>query len=100
MALEFQTFTVTFDPTQGRRQREPGFVNFSRPVRTAQCAVKGFNANYPATDRRYRELEIDIDGPTISGTQVSFEVDLALRDNSGTFDDRYGGFVEVLVIAD
>ena len=100
MALEFQTFTVKFDPTSGRRQREPGFVNFSRGVRRAECAIKGYNVRYTDADHHILELEVDIDGPTVSGTQVSFTVDLVLRDSSGNFDDRYNGWVEVLVIAD
>jgi hypothetical protein len=103
MALQFRRTRVSFDSTQGLRQQEPGVVNFSSAVRTAECAVNGFRARYTSNDRPLLELEIDITPittPSISGTQVTFNVNLVLRDSSGTYDDPYKGWVDVLVIAD
>ncbi|MDQ3843131.1 MAG: hypothetical protein M3342_03835 [Bacteroidota bacterium] len=37
---------------------------------------------------------------SINNNTVNITVNFALRDNSGTFDDAYSGFVDVLVIVD
>jgi len=99
MALAFRTTKVNFDSTQGIRQRQPGSVNFASAVSTANCAVKGYNIRFTSGDHPIHEIEIDIDGPAISGTNVTFNVDFVLRDSTGTYDDAYRGWVEVLVIA-
>ena len=77
-------------------------MNFDSTVKRdgANCAIKGFNTRYASGDHPLHEMEIDIDGPTIHGTQVKFNVDFVLRDSTGNYDDRYKGWVEVLVIAD
>ena len=102
MALAFKTRRVNFDSTQGIRQRQPGSVNFARPVRAgaAGCAVKGYNIRFTSGDHPIREIEIDIDSVAINGTNVTFEVDFVLRDATGNYDDAYKGWVSVLVIAD
>lgn len=100
MTLAFRTQEVGFDSTQGRRQRQPGSVNFPSNVRTVNCAVKGYNIRFTNGDHPIREIEIDIDGPRFDGSNVTFNVDFVLRDNTGNYDDAYTGWVEVLVIAD
>jgi hypothetical protein len=100
MALEFKQRTIEFDLTPGK-QREPFAANFSRDVRTAEGVIKGFNVRYGGSgEHPLHELEIDIDDITINGTQVSGFVDFGLRDGSGSFDDAFKGWVQVIVIAD
>ncbi len=100
MALTFRTQTVNFDPTRGQRQREPGSVTFPSRVRTAHAAIKGFSIGYTDSDHHIYQAEVDIDMASVIGPTVNFFVDFLLRDSSGNIDDRYGGWVEVLVIAD
>lgn len=104
MALEFIQKDANFDLTPGEKQRlENLSVTFSRPVRTAECSIKGFNIRYGSGDHPLRELEIDIDGPRINPNnraEVKFDVDFGLRDSTGYYDDAYKGWVQVLVIAD
>jgi hypothetical protein len=100
MALEFRTTTVVFDPTKGRVQSGPGFVNFDKPVRIAECALQGFNVKYDDGDHHILQETIQITNIVVNGTQVSFTVNFLLRDGSGNIDDPFEGQVNVLVIAD
>jgi hypothetical protein len=100
MPLEFKQTSVNFDSTTNKKQREPGSVNFSHNVRTAECVLKGFNVRFTNGEHPLHEIEIDIDDVNPDGTQVTFFVDFGLRDDSGHFDDAYKGWVQVIVIAD
>lgn len=100
MALDFRNVVVPFNPTSGAAQRENGTAVFGSTVRRANTALKGFNIFYTNGDHHVLRQEIDIDLTSINGNSVNFAVDFTLRDNSGTFDDPFGGSVEVLVIAD
>ena len=98
--IDFKSTWVRFDPTRGRKQKEPGHVTFSRPVRTANFALKGFKIGFTDGDRHVHQFETDVDLKSINGPTVNFNVDFLLRDSSGKIDDRFDGWVEVLVIAD
>ena len=100
MALELKKTTVRFDPTKGRKQREPKSINFSKNVRHASTALSGFHIGYTDEDHEIYQLQIDVDTGGINGNNVNFHVDFLLRDSSGRIDDRFHGWVEVLVIAD
>lgn len=101
MPLEMKVTTVSFDYTHGDVQVEPGSVNFSRPVRSVKCALMGFNIKYRSgSEHPLNRMLIDIDEVEKNGTQAKFKVRAGLRDASGNFDDDYGGYVQVLAIAD
>jgi hypothetical protein len=100
MAIAFKSTWVQFDPTKGQTQREPGSVTFTSQVRTANAAIKGFRIGYTDSDHHIYQMEVDVDMSSIVGPTVNFHVDFLFRDSSGYIDDRYGGWVEVLVIAD
>jgi hypothetical protein len=101
MAVAFKSKRIIFDNTSGQSQLEPGSITFpGRTVRSAEAAIKGYNIAFADGDHHVLQTQIDIDMGTIVGDTVNFNVDLVLRDGSGFFDDRYGGWVEVLVIAD
>jgi len=100
MALDFRRVAVPFNPTAGAAQRENGIAVFGSTVRRADVALQGFNIFYTNGDHHILREQIDVDLTSINGDSVNFAVDFTLRDNSGTFDDPFGGSVEVLVIAD
>jgi len=100
MALAFKSRSVRFDSTRDQRQREPGSVNFGSAVRTAEASIKGYKVKFTGADHPLHEIEVDIDDVTINGSNVTFNVDLVLRDRTGNYDDAYEGRVEVLIIAD
>lgn len=101
MPLEMKSKSLEFDFSRGEIQELTGSVNFSRTIRTANCALRAFDIRYrSSSEHPLHRMIIDIDGPSKSGTQANFTVKFGLRDASGTFDDDFGGRVEVLVIAD
>lgn len=100
MSIAFQSTWVNFDSSRGRKQTEPGHVTFNRNVKTANAALKGFKLGFTDQDRWFYEQEVDVDNIRVNGTTVDFDVDLLLRDSSGSTDDRFEGVVEILVIAD
>ena len=75
-------------------------MTFSSDVRNASVCLRGFSIGYNDKDHHIKWLEIDVDKTGVSGPTVSFAADFLLRDNSGRIDDRFSGWVEVLVIAD
>jgi len=102
--LQLSRVRVPFPSTTGREQQERRSVSFSRPVRVADIAINGWDINFRNGDHHLLQLKIDslIESivPAGAGSTVNFRVDVLLRDSSGNIDDPYGGFVEVLVIAD
>jgi hypothetical protein len=100
MSIDFKSTKVFFDSTVGQKQTEPGHVTFTRNVRKANAALRGFKIEYTNEDREIFRQEVDIDNIQVNNATVNFDVDLLLRDSSGNIDDPFEGVVEVLVIAD
>lgn len=101
MAIEFNRKRVAFDNSRNISQILPVSETLRRPIRSVQCALQGFDVQFTNGDHPLRQLRIDIGDPEIvNRTGVSFDVRLGLRDASGTFDDPYGGSVDVLIIAE
>ena len=99
--LTFKVVRVNFPSTTNRDQTINSFADFSSNVRTAHVAINGFDTSYRNGDHHLGELRIDCSGdPTFSGRRVNFTVNFLLRDFSGNIDDPFGGWVDVLVIAD
>lgn len=101
MALEFQRYVA--DVGTGAFGIVGNFlvedtVTFSGNVITAECALHGFKLEYASTDKRFQEMEADVDLVSISGPDVRIRVQANLKDDSE--DDPYTGYVEALVIAD
>jgi hypothetical protein len=68
-------------------------------VNRAEAAINGFDIGFSQSDHHLFRAQVDA-GTAIVNNIVNVTVNFALRDSSGTFDDAYYGFVEVLVIVD
>lgn len=99
MALQLREGWINFPQTTGRRQRQETTITFTSNVRTAQALMKGFSVKYDNGDHHILEVEMDLD-TIVSGNTVRVTGDFVFRDNSGNFDDPYGGFINFVVIAD
>jgi hypothetical protein len=97
MAIDFGRSSVTVDPGTGARSIK-GFVDFRRPVARAAAAIEGFKLDYLNDDHHINIVEVDVDVTDTPGTRVEFTVECQYADKN--FDDRYQGYVSVLVIAD
>jgi hypothetical protein len=103
MAIEFKTVRVEFDQTQGMLQTEPFSTNFDKDVVKAKGVLNGFSVKFSGGDHPLHHLQINIldgDNIKIQGGNVSGKVQLGLRDHSGVYDDRYGGWVDVALIVE
>lgn len=101
MALDFRQVTVRFDHTSGISQRLPFTAVFNSKVRKANAAIKGFKIGFKDIDHELlaQEIDIDPDNLTVSGNTASGNVDFLLQDDTG-LGNAFGGYVQVLVIAD
>jgi len=65
----------------------------------AGVALNGFNLDFTGdVDRHINVVEADTDFVSITGNTVNFEVQCQYADVN--FDDPYGGYVTVLVVAE
>jgi len=97
--FDFQRVRFNFPPTTGRPQSSTLAVVFPSRVNRADAAVNGFDIGYSQSDHHLFRAQVDAI-TSINNNVVNVTVNFALRDSSGTFDDSYNGFVDVLVIAD
>jgi hypothetical protein len=89
-------------PTPVKTQPPPDDPN-GDPIPIAQSVINGFNIGFTGTDHEIFRQEINLSPPSIfpgPGTAVKVTVHFALRDDSGTFDDDYDGFIDVGVIVE
>ncbi|MGA0556512.1 hypothetical protein ACO2Q8_07675 [Larkinella sp. VNQ87] len=102
MAVDFRTRRVNFVPTTGSTNTQTNQkVVFDRSIRRAEAALKSFNLGYTGEDHHVWRQEIEIRNVRIeAGNAVCFDVDFLIRDSSGNIDDRYNGWVDVLVMAE
>lgn len=100
MAIDFQRQRFVFPSHSGSpHSLEQTFV-FPTNIRRAEAAINGFNIGFSSSDHHLFRQEIDAAVTGISLNTVRVRVNFALRDSSGVFDDRYDGFVDVMVIVD
>ena len=99
--LAFKTTTVEMPSTKGTTSVASGRVAFNSEVRTADIALKGFTVKFDNQhDHHFGQLDIFLREISVHNKSVSFSAFVMLRDFSGSIDDSYSGFVDVLVIAD
>jgi hypothetical protein len=102
MAVDFQRQRATFPSHTGSAQSIELAFGFPTAVRKADAAINGFSIGYAGSDHHLLRADIDTEAridpahPDLVRVTVRF----ALRDSSGTFDDPYNGFVDVLAIVD
>ena len=97
MALDFRRRRVTIPTGTGRRSINDS-VTFSSNVNRADIALNGFQLDYVNSDHHINVVEIDTDIISRSHNTVNFRIEADYADKN--FDDKYRGYVEVLVIAD
>jgi hypothetical protein len=100
LALEFQRYVAAIGtPSAGvvGNFLVEDTVTFSGDVSTAECALNGFGLEYTSTDKRFQEMEADVDLVSISGPDVRIRVQANLQDD--TANDPYTGYVTAVVMA-
>jgi hypothetical protein len=102
MAIELRNVPrFTFPSQTGGPRNQVQTVTFPTVVRSAGAAINGFSIGFTNSDHELYQEQVDASA-TISpnGREVAVRVNFALRDKSGTYDDAYNGFVDVVLIVD
>ncbi len=94
-----RTPRFNFPATTGRPQSVTQSVVFGSRVTRADAALNGFDIGFTQTDHHLFREQVDV-STAIDNNTVNVTVTFALRDSSGTFDDAYSGFADVLVMVD
>jgi hypothetical protein len=97
MAVEFITTRIDI-PLGIKRRQITSSVSFLKKVRVAEVALRGFQLDFASQDHHMNIVEVDVQHAGTEGEIVHFRVSCQYADKN--FDDRYNGYVDVLVIAD
>lgn len=100
MAFDFRAVRVYFQPVAGREQSEQSDVVFAGRVNRAEAVINGFDVKFTDGNRPFYRQKIDIRVTRIIDRVVFIQAEYLLRDTSGNIDDRYDGYVDVVVFAD
>lgn len=100
MALAFRTTTVAFNSAKGGSQTRSAQAVFDSKVSTAGTAIKSFELGFTGGDHHIYQEKVSIKNVQTSSDTVTFDVEIALRDKSGNYDDPFEGNVVVQTIAD
>ena len=100
MPIDFQRQRVAFPSLAGEPQNANVTFVFPTEVFKAESAINGFDIGFSSRDRELHWLQINTHVGGTPNNTVEVRVDFRLRDRSGTYDDPYEGWVDVLVIAD
>jgi hypothetical protein len=100
MPASFRTSTVTFDSAKGGSQTRSGTAVFGSTVLSAGTAIQAFELGFTDGDHHIYQEKVSIKNVQNSSSTVTFDVEIALRDNSGNYDDPFKGQVVVQVSAE
>ncbi|HEX6899763.1 MAG TPA: hypothetical protein VF789_08620 [Thermoanaerobaculia bacterium] len=98
--LDFQRLPrFNFPVTTGRPQSMTQSAVFPTPVTRAEATINGFDIGFTQMDHHLLREQMDLN-TAIIGNTVNVTANFALRDSSGTYDDPYNGFVDVVVLVE
>ncbi|MDQ4052424.1 MAG: hypothetical protein M3237_06955 [Actinomycetota bacterium] len=99
-AMEVRETTLTFSVARGSGPMTANrTLVFPREVDDAVAAVRGYQVGFAGDDHHVGLLEVALDTAVDQNT-VTVNGRLGCRDWSGTWDDDYGGSIQVAVLAD
>jgi hypothetical protein len=98
--MEVRETTLTFSVARGTGPMVANrTIVFPRPVDKAVAAVRGYQVGFAGEDHHVGLLEVAVD-TAIDNNTVTVNGRLGCRDWSGSWDDDYGGSIQVSVLAD
>ena len=99
MAMSFKTGKIHFSGCRGNITTKDGSVTFEIPVAQAEVLIRGFEVEFENSEHPVQNIQVFAEKAKVEGKKVSFKGTLAIKDNTGYYDDNYGGWIEVLTIA-
>lgn len=99
MPIDFQEHRIRFESAKGGPRTETHKFEFPSTVRRAVSLINGFHVAFTNSEHPLHQQEINTRA-LIDEEDVEVTATFALRDRSGTFDDAYEGFIDVVVLVD
>jgi hypothetical protein len=99
MPIDFQEQRIRFESDTGGPRTLTREFEFPSRVRKAVSLINGFHAAFTNSEHPLHRLEINTRA-VVDEEDVEVTATFALRDRSGTFDDDYEGFIDVVVLVD
>jgi hypothetical protein len=96
MPTEFRSVPITI-PNGAGTKTPTGTVSFGSAVLRADTALKAITFDYTSDDHHINVVEATTGVRSIVGNTVTVAVNVRYADKN--FDDAYGGFAQILVIA-
>ena len=81
----------------GQRTATRDFV-FPSNVISAESFINGFNIGFDDDEHPVLRIEVNTRANHPVNRTVTVFAVFSIRDNSGNFDDRYSGFIDVVVV--
>lgn len=100
MPLDFASRRITFPSASGGQQTESRTFDFPSRIRRAETFINGFNIGFDNDEHPILRTEVNTRVDNIEDDNVTVVATFSIRDNSGNFDDRYSGFIDVAVVVD
>jgi len=98
--LDFQSRRFNFPSRSGFIQTQEQTFDFPSNIRRAEAFVNGFNIGFTDEDHHIFRHEINTAIVRTLEDTVTVRATFLLRDSSGNIDDRYDGFIDVVVVVD
>lgn len=91
--------TKSFSNQKGSAYTSSLSVTFPQSVANAQAVLSGWQLEFTGKDRPFHKAQVTVDSISISGATVTANFTMALKDDSGTYDDTYQGFIYLVFLA-
>jgi hypothetical protein len=100
MPVDFRSFRFTFPSRSGFAQSAEHTFDFPSNINRAETFINGFNMGFTSNDHELFRQEVNTGIQRVVEDTVTVRAIFSLRDSSGTFDDAYDGFIDVVVVVD
>ncbi len=97
--VNFARQTITFEPHTGGLHQKTAKFELPFEVGSAEVALTGFEVGFSKAEHQLRSSTVHVTDVRVNGRVVEASVSIGIRDNSGNYDDRFEGSVDLLVIA-
>lgn len=100
MPVDFQSRRLSFPSRSGFIQTQEQTFDFPSSITKGEAFINGFNIGFTDNDHEIFRQEINTGIVRIIEDTITVRATFLLRDSSGNIDDRYDGFIDVVVVVD
>jgi len=97
--IDYRIVEIPLTRRRGSPQPVTGHADFRSEVLHAWYAVEAFDVRFSSTEKEIKLVNYTLTDFSYSGRRVSVTGHVAIKDNSGSYDDDYEGKLKVRVFA-